>query len=64
MKKYFKAKYINRLNLDKENPENNYLQKLMDSKKEGTPRAYRYIVQLANEYNEKHNIPKRYEIPA
>ena len=27
-----------------------------------TPRVYKYWAKLANEYNEKHNIPTRYEI--
>ena len=60
--KIFNKKYINKLKLELQNPERTDLQKWMSNTELSTPRAYLYIVELANEYNEKNNIPKRYEI--
>ena len=44
------------------NPEKNHLQLWMFNIEKKTPLVHRYVAQLANEYNEKHNLPKRYEI--
>ena len=55
-----KQKHVYYLKNESKNPLKKNLTKWLEKLKKNEPQQYPYIIQLANEYNKKHNIPTRY----